>query len=620
MNGAESEPDPILPSHLAGTLLLRGRHRLTATVLIAGFLLVVGLPLQRSLGQSTNAPVAIATFLLAWMWGKYPGVVIGFSLALGNYFWAQGAGFAGAGFGGSFADAVAIAAVGFLIGHIGQQLERALGARARSDIAFSELEYVARDRMLRITDQVPVGLYRTTLEGRIIGGNDALKSILGFRDADQMLRANVRDLYVRVEDRHRRLDETGSADGVWSEFELKKQDGRAIWVRDWSRAVTDSTGKVIYFDGVLEDVTDQRLADELFRAAFEDSPYGMAISSAEGRLVRGNSAVAELLGFDLAEMTDIHFSQFTFDDEMDITPAAIENAVAGQVVRYEKKLRRTDGSHFRALLSMAPIHDSGDPQLFISHVVDITEIRAAAEALENLVRSKDELIASVSHELRTPLTVVHGLASELDDGWMSFSVPEQQEFINLISQQSAEVVHIVEDLLVAARADIGKLPIQAESVDIRGELEAVLTAVPDLEVQVERFGVAPPVAFADPNRVRQIIRNLLVNAKRYGGPNVRACFGADRDTVWLDIGDDGDGIPKESVTLVFEPYSRAHNADGQPSSVGLGLTVSRKLAELMGGTLDYRYEDGWACFRLAMPATGRVHSGAPRPDSAGADE
>jgi PAS domain S-box-containing protein len=609
MNRERSERDSPLPSYLAGTLLLRGRNRFLGTTITLGLVLVLGWPIQSSLGHVTNGFVAMAVFLIAWMWGRVPGALLGFAATLGNHFWAEAVGIDHPQLSSTLVDAVAIAATAFLIGHIGQQLERALGDRARSDLAYSELEHVARDRMLTITDQVPVGLYRTTTEGRINGGNDALMNILGFADRDSMLKTNVWDHYVRTEDRHRRVEEGEVADGSWSEIELKRADGSVIWVRDWSRAIKDSTGQILHFDGVIEDITEGRLADEMFRAAFEDSPYGMAISSVEGNMVRGNQAVADLLNRDLQDLTNIHFSKFTFEDEMDVTPPALERVLAGEVVRYEKRFRREDGSHFHALISLAPIRNTRDPQLFISHIIDISELRAAGEALENLVRSKDELIASVSHELRTPLTVVHGLAQELDDSWMSFSIPEQKEFIGLISQQSAEVAHIVEDLLVAARADIGKLPIQAESVDVRDQLKSALTAVPELTVDVVRVGEETPVAFVDPTRVRQILRNLLVNAKRYGGPNVQARLGGDREWVWVEILDDGDGIPEDSVTHVFEPYNTAHNAAGQPSSVGLGLTVSRTLAELMGGTLDYGYDDGWAFFRLRLPVAGRVHAG-----------
>jgi signal transduction histidine kinase len=77
---------------------------------------------------------------------------------------------------------------------------------------------------------------------------------------------------------------------------------------------------------------------------------------------------------------------------------------------------------------------------------------------------------------------------------------------------------------------------------------------------------------------------------------------------WLEVADDGEGIPEEDVVSVFQPYQRSHNAEGQPLSVGLGLTVSLKLARLMGGTLDYRNVEGWSVFRLELPIAGSIHS------------
>ena len=599
----------VLPHYLSGTLLLRGRNRLMLTAALVVALVTLGPVMQIALGHQSNAIVAFVAFLLAWLWGPSTGGVVGAGTTLLNAAWARAADLEIGATGTVITEALAIGAVAFFIGHIARVLERALGARARTAQAYDELEVVARDRMLTITDQVPIGLFRTTTDGRIIGGNDALMNILGFTDRQSMLKTNVWDHYVDSADRASKLHMSAHGEPIWTEFQLRKADGSLMWVRDWAIAVPGEDGEAAYFDGVLEDITDSHLADERFRAAFEDSPYGMTISTADGYLVRGNQAIAELFDQPLEEMTNLHFSQFTHEEEMDITPAALERAKAGEVVRYEKRLRRRDGSFFWALISLAPIRDASDPELFISHVIDVTERKLVQEGLENLVRSKDELIASVSHELRTPLTVVHGLAQELDMSWMSFSVPEQKEFISMIAQQSAEVAHIVEDLLVAARADIGKLPIHPTTVDLRSEVDAALASVPDLKVELRLVGDAAPIAFADPSRVRQIVRNLLANASRYGGPEVHARLGCAGDRAWVEVRDNGAGIPAQEVAKVFEPYERAHNAEGQPMSVGLGLTVSRKLAEMMGGVLDYRYQDNCATFRLELPAAGAVHTG-----------
>ena len=423
-----------------------------------------------------------------------------------------------------------------------------------------------------------------------------------------MLSTDVWDHYVRSEDRQEQID-TELDDSTWRVYQLRRIDGTIVWVRDWSVAVRDAHGHVLHFDGVLEDITEQRIADARFEAAFEGSPIGMAIAGSDGRIVKANKAVADLLGFPADKLIGMHFSEYSFDEDLETTRTALGRLEAGEVVRYEKRMKRPDGSFVWAFISLAPI-DVGDDTTtrFVSHIVDVTDRRKAREALEELIRSKDELIASVSHELRTPLTVVHGLAQELDAGWMGFSVPEQKEFISMISHQSAEVAHIVEDLLVAARADIGKLPVHPDRVDMQSQLESAVSAIGDVDIAVEMNGAVSSVAFADDTRVRQIVRNLLSNAQRYGGPNIETRCGMTESTAWLEVADDGEGIPERDVASVFKPYQRSHNAVGQPSSVGLGLTVSRKLAELMGGRLTYRYEDGWSVFRLELPAAGSVHA------------
>jgi PAS domain S-box-containing protein len=552
--------------------------------------------------------VGAVVFVLAWIWGRWPGGIIAVVVILSNGFWADSVGLHTGGWISIVIDAIGIGAIAFLVGHIAASLEQALGAREQVSLAYDELEAAARDRMLTITDKVPIGLYRTTPDGRIIGGNDALMKILGFSDQQSMLATNVLNHYVDEVDRAMRQEILSGGEPTWNEYRLAKADGSVMWVRDWALAVSDDEGDLAHFDGVLEDITEQHLADERFRAAFEDSPYGMAIATADGYMLRGNTAVSDLLGIPLDELTNVHFSSFTFEEDMDIAPKALAKAIAGDTVRYEKRVRRADGSSFWALISLAPIRDASNPQLVISHVIDITERHLAKEGLENLVRSKDELIAGVSHELRTPLTVVHGLAQELDSSWMSFSVPEQKEFISMIAQQSAEVANIVEDLLVAARADIGKLPIHPATVDLREQIESAQRAVPDRHIELKQCGDSAPVAFADPSRVRQIVRNLLVNASRYGGPEIGVRYGSSDGQAWLEVLDNGSGVAAADAAKIFEPYERAHNAAGQPMSVGLGLTVSRTLASLMGGTIRYSYDNGWSVFRLELPIPGAVHS------------
>ncbi|MDF1596033.1 MAG: ATP-binding protein [Acidimicrobiia bacterium] len=236
-------------------------------------------------------------------------------------------------------------------------------------------------------------------------------------------------------------------------------------------------------------------------------------------------------------------------------------------------------------------------------VTDITARKLVEDQMASLVRSKDEFLASVSHELRTPLTAVYGSAEVLLEEWGRLPSDERLELVGYIASESRELANIVEDLLVAARADIGSLTVKVEPMDIRVEVESALRAVStnetpheiDLE-QLEGWVIA------DPLRFRQIIRNLVTNALRYGGSQVTLHSKVADGYLALSVKDDGAGVPADQREAIFEPYHRAHIANGVPGSVGLGLTVARQLAVLMGGELRYVRSGSLSSFDLTLPA------------------
>ncbi|MDF1596005.1 MAG: HAMP domain-containing sensor histidine kinase [Acidimicrobiia bacterium] len=232
------------------------------------------------------------------------------------------------------------------------------------------------------------------------------------------------------------------------------------------------------------------------------------------------------------------------------------------------------------------------------------ELRVANDRLQHLIQSKDQFLATVSHELRTPLTVVCGFAQELLDDEVRISGLEAKELIGVIADQSHELSNIIEDLLVAARADIGAVSISKVEVDVAAEAEMVVSGcvcTKDERASI-RLDLEPAVAEIDPTRLRQIVRNLLTNAIRYGGP-VRSVETRTSDgVVTIRVRDNGRGIPVEDRERVFEPYQSTGAERGVSGSVGLGLTVSRKLATLMGGDLSYTYDDGISTFVLSFPA------------------
>ena len=234
----------------------------------------------------------------------------------------------------------------------------------------------------------------------------------------------------------------------------------------------------------------------------------------------------------------------------------------------------------------------------------LAQLTALKERLEDVIKSKDQFVASVSHELRTPLTAVVGLSHELHDNWSIYDGGDAHEIVDLIASQSSELSDIIEDLLVAARADIGTLTLQTRRLDLRAELDTVIEghcvsgAHPLPAVEIEP---GSEFVWGDPLRFRQIIRNLLSNAARYGGSEVTVQAFRDGNRVTVAVRDDGAGVPVDRAATIFEPYASAHDPGTQPGSVGLGLAVSRTLARLMDGDLIYT-GNGGPSFELTIPA------------------
>jgi len=230
------------------------------------------------------------------------------------------------------------------------------------------------------------------------------------------------------------------------------------------------------------------------------------------------------------------------------------------------------------------------------------ERESAREGLVELAAAKDRFIATVSHELRTPLAAVVGFSGELAEGLDRYSLQEVAEMVTLISSQSQEVAQLVDDLLTAERAASGNLTFRPSSFDLLDECRSIVGSL-GIELEVTVDGDPSLVAWADTLRTRQIVRNLLTNAQRYGGSRVRVEVSSKANLAVLVVSDDGPGVKGIDAEHIFDPYYRSQSsADSKPESVGLGLAVARQLARMMGGDLIYRRRNGWTRFELTLPS------------------
>ncbi len=344
-------------------------------------------------------------------------------------------------------------------------------------------------------------------------------------------------------------------------------------------------------------------SEAMFRGAFQEAPVGVALLSVDGVVLRANKRIDLLAGLDGNE----HFKgliELLFNPE---DRAAVRGAITAAVNRdndhIDLELTSSAGGKIRTLrATLAPVEQSQGDVAAVVTVEDVTERVENLQRLQELVRSKDEFVASVSHELRTPLTAVVGFSDILEATWRDLPAEELDTLIGDISRESREVSSIVEDLLVIARADIGTVTLIPDLFEFESQLESVVAGFSAVDRSRITFDCTSCWVWGDPIRFRQVLRNLLTNALRYGGNHVRVCSMAAEDNVEIIVEDDGEGVIGDDPERIFQPYVRAHDNPTQPASVGLGLAVSRSLARAMGGDLVYQRVDGLTRFRLTIPA------------------
>lgn len=229
-------------------------------------------------------------------------------------------------------------------------------------------------------------------------------------------------------------------------------------------------------------------------------------------------------------------------------------------------------------------------------------ISASRRHLVELEAARAQTLGVVSHELRNHLAGVIGATELVNDTQTPLNTEDTAEMIELAHQQAIEAGEVIEDLLIASRAERGVLDALPELVDLCPLTETAVRRT-SLETGTIRFDCPGAVwAMADPLRYKQILRNLLTNSLRYGGASIRVSIETMGDIVSIVVADDGQGVDPSDTPALFQPYRGGRDMAHVPGSSGLGLWIARGLAQKMSGNLTYRRQSGLTLFELTLPA------------------
>lgn len=231
---------------------------------------------------------------------------------------------------------------------------------------------------------------------------------------------------------------------------------------------------------------------------------------------------------------------------------------------------------------------------------DHSDLENRLESEQEIGKARDEFVANASHELRTPLTSILGLAHILGEDPQVITSSSAAEMVGMIISETHDLSRMVDDLLTTARLDAGELSFQLEDLAVLDEVREVVEPMTAVGARCG-VDVHPAVVHADRLRLRQVVRNLLSNATKYGGTDIRLIGRVASGWYELIVADDGEGIPRDLESRLFQRFLHQGDTPLVLGSVGLGLSIVSALAEGMEGAVWYERDAGWTKFVVRVP-------------------
>ncbi len=424
-------------------------------------------------------------------------------------------------------------------------------------------------------------------------------------------------------------------------------DHRVCWpngqvrdVRTFGATEDDEDGRPLVFFGVMIDTTDQASQERRFEAVLESAPDAMVIVDQQGIIVHCNPRVHDLFGYTAGELQGLPVET--------LIPKTLHAKHRGHRHTYTQdpharpmgsgldlKATRKDGSEFPVEISLSPIDDP-EGRLVVAAIRDITNRKQAEEserlAFERLLEVeklkevdafRTRLLNATSHELNTPITPIQLQLHLLTSGLLGDLNERQRRAADILDRNVKRLARLVGDILDVARLEAGRLRIVPETMDLarvtREAIESFEAQAAQRKIQLDLAGPNRLMMQADPNRISQVLYNLVSNGIKFSpqGSAIQIVVSEGDGVATLDVVDQGPGLTAEQIARLFKPFSQVHDASDPdaPTGTGLGLYISRGIVTAHGGSIEVRSEGhGHGCtFHVELPLTT-----PPEPDRPGA--
>ena len=398
------------------------------------------------------------------------------------------------------------------------------------------------------------------------------------------------------------------------DFRIVRRDGEIRWINHGCRPAFGRDGKLLGWRASNRDITERMAADaklRQFKAIVDSTDDAIIGKTLSGVINSWNRGAERIFGYTAAEAIGQPILQLIPPDRRDEESVILGRIARGERVEHFETVRcRKDGVSIDISATISPIQDQDGKPIGASKIArDITErkkieaaLREAKQAAENANRAKSEFLANMSHEIRTPMNAIIGLANL---GLGLELPPKPRDYFTKIHTSSKALLAIINDILDYSKIEAGRLEFDTLEFSLEEVLEnsANLFNIPadekGLELMFRISPEIPPKIIGDPMRLGQVINNLLGNAVKFTESGEiyilieQIAATPERIGLRFSIRDSGIGISPERIQQLFTPFTQADSSITRKyGGTGLGLTISKRLVERMGGEIAVSSEPG----------------------------